>query len=211
MPATIQSMLAAASHEWEYWGQSTWDVSNNHTKIGHTDDESKFAQYVIDKYCSIGGGSPPLIDIQDDRYYWSAVGMSAIMSAAGFKKTEFPFAQSHSVWIRYFIKAANNKDTTAAFWGYGVETPGVTPDVGDLVAYAREKHITAEKAAKLLTRTRNYDSHSDVVVARRTGELDVIGCNVLDSVTMKTLKIDTEGHIVDNQHAWFAVLKRRGN
>jgi hypothetical protein len=69
--------------------------------------------------------------------------------------------------------------------------------------------MTQAKAHALFDSTRSYESHSDVVVAGRDREIDVIGCNVLDSVTRKTLRVDANGHIHDDQHFWFAVLKRR--
>jgi hypothetical protein len=209
VPATFQSILQSAEREWKHWGKSTWDLPEKKTGIVHTDDEEEFAQYVIDAYCSIGGGSPSPIDIQDDRYYWSAVGMSAIMSGAGFGEREFPFSQSHSVFIRHFIAARRARERRATYWGYRFGERGGNPEPGDLVAYARGEKMTAEKAAALFDSTRPYESHSDVVVAKRAWRIDVIGCNVLDSVTKKTLRIDSQGHISDDQHFWFAVLKRR--
>lgn len=209
MPASLESILQSAHKEWKFWGKSTWHVPAGHTHIGATDDQAVFAQHVVDAYCSVGGGSPTLFDIQDDRYYWSAVGMSAIMKGAGFLKSEFPFAQSHSVFIRHFIKARKQQWQDAAFWGFRAGEAGAQPEVGDVVAYARAKKMTAEKAAALYDSTSSYESHTDVVVARRDNEIDVIGANVLDSVTMKTLSLNGQGHIEDNRHFWFAVLKRR--
>ena len=209
MPASLQQILDSAHAQWEFWGESTWHVATSQKRIGHTDDESPFAQHVIDKYCSVGGGSPSLFDIADDRYFWSAVGMSAIMSAAGFVKVEFPFAQSHSVFIRHFIKARRVGNQSAHYWGFRPGEAGSQPVPGDIVAYARGQNMTPAKAHALFDSTRGYESHSDVVVALRNGEIDVIGCNVLDSVTKKTLRIDANGDIHDDRHFWFAVLKRR--
>jgi hypothetical protein len=209
MPASLERILDSAHTQWEFWGESTWHVAANQKHIGHTDDETPFAQHVIDKYCSVGGGSPSLVDIEDDRYFWSAVGMSAIMSAAGFVKVEFPFAQSHSVFIRHFIKARRLGIQSANYWGFRPGEAGGQPVPGDIVAYARGKNMTPAKAHALFDSTKAYESHSDVVVALRDNEIDVIGCNVLDSVTKKTLRIDANGHIQDDRHLWFAVLKRR--
>ena len=69
--------------------------------------------------------------------------------------------------------------------------------------------MTPQKAAKLYDSTSSYNSHTDLVVATRPGEIDVIGANVMDSVTLKTLKLNSLGHIADQTHAWFAVLKLR--
>ncbi|MDC8012339.1 DUF2272 domain-containing protein [Tahibacter soli] len=209
MPATLQSIVESANREWAHWGASAWHVPENRKTIGHTDDEEAFAQHVLDAYCSVGGGSPTLLDIQDDRYFWSAVGMSAIMQGAGFRRAEFPFAQSHSVFIRHFVKARKTGDAGAAYWGFRLGEAGGQPDVGDIVACARGTNMTAPRAAALFDSTRSYESHSDVVVARRAREIDVVGANVLDSVTKKTLRLDSAGHIDDARHFWFAVLKRR--
>jgi hypothetical protein len=209
MPATIDSIINAAESEWETWRRSTWNVPKNKISIGHTDDEPIFAQRVIDKYCAVAGGAPSLLDIQDDRYFWSAVGISAIMSMAGYLKTEFPLAQSHSVFIRRFIAARRDRNLSATYWGFRTGEAGGQPEPGDIIAYARGNNMTADKAAAFFDRTSAYDSHTDVVVAKRAEEIDVVGCNVLDSVTKKTLRIDAAGNIVDTKHFWFAVLKRR--
>ncbi|HEX8149852.1 MAG TPA: DUF2272 domain-containing protein [Pyrinomonadaceae bacterium] len=209
MPVTIKDIVDSAKREWVHWGESTWNLRTDETHIGHTDDEVAFATYVLTNYCAVGGGSPTLVEIKDDRYFWSAVGMSAIMSGAGFKKSEFPFAQSHSVFIRHFIKARRAGTQSAAFWGFRTGEDGGQPEVGDIVAYARGNNMTPAKAAALFDRTTPYESHSDVVVAKRAKEIDVIGANVLDSVTKKTLRLDAQGNIQDDKHFWFAVLKCR--
>lgn len=209
MPATRQSIVDAALKEWNYWGKSTWNLISATSSIGHKDDDPYFAQYVIDQYCSIGGGSPSRWAIQDDEYAWSAVGMSAFMAKGGLSKTQFPFSQSHSSYIRKFIAARKNNDNTLAYWGYRMGEANYAPEFGDLVAYVRGKGITAEKARSYYDRTTSYESHTDLVIAKRPGEIDVIGANVLDSVTIKTLKTNTDGHIEDPSHLWFAVLKNR--
>ncbi|MBQ0945530.1 DUF2272 domain-containing protein [Ideonella sp. 4Y16] len=203
------SIVAAARSEWDHWGQSVWDLVDQRLSIQHTDDESAYAQYVIDHYCAVGGGHPSLHDVMDDRYYWSAVGMSAIMKAAGLTKARFPFAQAHSVWIRQFIAARKAQDSSALFWGYRVGEAGGAPQVGDLVAYSRVPGSNPAKAAKLFDATTSYPSHSDVVVATGPGYVEVIGCNVRDSVTLKRLPVDDAGHLRDPVHPWFAVLKLR--
>ncbi len=60
--------------------------------------------------------------------------------------------------------------------------------------------MTADRAAAFFDRDSGYKSHSDVVVAKRTNEIDVIGCNVGDTVAKKTLAIDEHGHIRDGRH-----------
>jgi hypothetical protein len=209
MPTTVESIIDAATAEWDLWGRSTWNVKTGAKAIGHTDDETDFARLVIERYCLVGGGSPTIDDIADDRYFWSAVGISASMKAAGFTKVEFPFAQAHSKFIRHFVAARKATNQQSRYWGFRLNEPGGEPQPGDLVAYARASGMTAQKAAKLFDSTSSYESHSDIVVARRPGEIDVIGFNVMDSVTKKTLPLGLNGHILDSQHFWFVTMKRR--
>ena len=124
MPATVASIINAATAEWNLWGRSTWNVKTGAKSIGHTDDEAEFARLVIERYCSVGGGNPTIDDIADDQFFWSAVGISAAMKAAGFTKAEFPFAQSHSKFIRHFVAARKSSSLQARYWGFRLNEPG---------------------------------------------------------------------------------------
>ena len=52
-------------------------------------------------------------------------------------------------------------------------------------------------------------ANTDIVVAKRPGEIDVIGGNVRDSVCKKTLALSPSGHLADTSHNWFVVMKKR--
>lgn len=209
MPAPISQIIAIADTEWKYWGESTWKVAAGRTTIASKDDDLAFAKYVIDNYCAVVGDEPLTSAIQNDDYAWSAVGMSYFMKTAGFTKSEFPFSSSHSKFIRYFIAARKNGDANAAYWGYRLNEPGLSIAVGDLIGYGRGEGMTQNKANRLFDSASSYKSHTDVVVAVRSGEIDVIGANVMDSVTKKTLKLDANGQINDLTHFWFVLLKAR--
>jgi len=129
------------------------------------------------------------------------------LSQSGFTADQFPFSKRHSTWITKFIGARRNGEE-ALYHGYRLQAAGVTPDVGDLVGYARGG-ISFERAQRYFDRTTNYSSHSDLVVARRAREIDVIGANVMDSVALKTVPLDAAGFISDRSFNWFVVLKRR--
>jgi hypothetical protein len=209
MAKTLADLIASANHEWDHWGKSTWNLKTGGKDIGHTDEEEEFAQYVIDNYNSVAGGDPSLSDIENDLYFWSAVGMSAIFSKAGFVRSEFPFSQAHSTWIKAFIKA-RKEGAPALYHGFRLFEAEASPEPGDLVGYTYADHITFEQAQAFFDRRGSFPSHTDVVVARRAGEIDVIGANVLDSVTKKTVPLSADGLIADRTHKWFVVLKRTG-
>jgi hypothetical protein len=72
--------------------------------------------------------------------------------------------------------------------------------VGDLVCAPRQLGVTYDTEE-------GYASHCDLVVAKRINEVDIIGGNVSDSVTKKTLKLDGNGKVKDTSRPWFVVIK----
>lgn len=205
---TVDDVLEAANREWDHWGKSQWDLVHHTKHIAHRDDEPAFAKYVIAHYNKVAGGSPTPEEIMNDHYFWSAVGMSYVFDQAGFEKTEFPIAQAHSVWIRHFIKARKNNDAHALYFGYRLTEPEAKPDVGDLIGYTFDD-VTFDKAQAYFDKTGEFHSHTDLVVEKRAREIDVIGFNVMDSVTKKTIPLTDNGLIGDKSHKWFVVLKRK--
>jgi hypothetical protein len=228
---TTQNLVAVTVQEWAFWGKATWNCITGKKSHGHhEDDDVAFAQHVRDNYLPPFYKAPitwpTLSMISDDQYYWSAVAMSYFILQAGFtrKKTtsgnygawvassqpgEFPISESHSTYIRWAVRARQDAVAGAAFWGYRVDEAEAVPEVGDLVGYARGKNLTKAKALAFFDKTSSYASHTDLVVAKRPGEIDVIGGNVLDSVTKKTIAINAAGQITDQVHLWFVVMKRQ--
>ncbi|HEX8168018.1 MAG TPA: DUF2272 domain-containing protein [Beijerinckiaceae bacterium] len=213
MPATADAIITAAISEWKHWGKSTWNCINGAKTIGYVDDDKSYAQYVIDNYCALFYKKPikwPTVStIANDDYYWSAVTISYIMRTAGYSKKEFPISESHSDYIRWSIAAKNAKDAKADYWGYRADDKDGVPEPGDLIGYPRAPKLTKKKALAFYNATASYGSHTDIVVAKRPGEIDVIGGNVMDSVTMKTLAISSKGLLADTEHFWFVVMKKR--
>lgn len=82
-------------------------------------------------------------------------------------------------------------------------------EVDEIRGKLNEGSPSFAKAQAFFDRTTPYTSHSDLVVAVRPGEIDVIGGNVSDTVLMKTVPIDAQGRIADQTLPWFAVLRRQ--
>jgi hypothetical protein len=223
--ADIRSRIKeAALVEWKRWGQGKWDLIRGNKSRPydqekrpdghHTDDEPEYATIVREQYCqfviSDKNDLPSLNAISGDSYAWSAVAVSYIMGRAGFTKSQFRFAQSHSRYIRNAVAARNANDANAAYWGYRIHETEAAPEVGDLVGYARgETGPTFDAAQKFYDKTSSYMSHTDVVVAKRPGEIDVIGGNVKDTILKKTLPLSVNGLLADRTLPWFVVMKLR--
>lgn len=209
MPATKSSLVAAATAEWNHWGQSKWILATNRRTIGHTDDERSFARYAIDTYCSVVGDKPSEEDVMNDVYFWSAVCNSYIIRQAGFAAGDFPLTNAHSVYLRRFIKARKTSSSTAKYWGYRLTEPEASPQVGDIIGCVRDSSVSYAEAQTYYDRTSPYPSHADIVVARRANAVDAIGGNVLDSVTRTTWPLDAAGRIANRSLKPFVVLRLR--
>lgn len=196
------SIVATATKEWDFWGNSVPG------KIHHTDNELAFATYVLETYCRPLKATPSLSEIANDTYFWSAVAISFMVRQAGVSASEFTFSQSHSTYIREAIKARRDKDKTKAYWGFRIDEAEAILAPGDIVGAGRTKGMTFEQAQALFDKKTDYESHSDIVVAVRAGEADLIGGNVSDSVTKKTLKLDAKGRLRDKKNLSFVVMKK---
>ena len=129
---------------------------------------------------------------------WSAAFISWVMKQSG-AGNQFKYNASHSVYIRDSIKKRKDQVKDAAFIAFKIDE--VTPEVGDLVCAPRGNQTVTYDT------TENYISHCDLVVAKRSNEIDIIGGNVSDSVTQKTLKLDANGKVKDTTRPWFVVIK----
>ncbi|MEM8778649.1 MAG: DUF2272 domain-containing protein, partial [Cyanobacteria bacterium P01_G01_bin.49] len=128
---------------------------------------------------------------------WSAAFISWLMTKSG-ARNKFKRNASHSVYIRDAIKKRKEKVIDAPFIAFKINE--VSPQVGDLVCAPRQSGVTYDT-------TESYISHCDLVVEKRDDEIDIIGGNVSNSVTKKTLKLDDNSRVDDNSRPWFVVIK----
>nr|KZB02389.1 hypothetical protein A4A59_10555 [Rhizobium leguminosarum] len=97
--------------------------------------------------------------------------------------------------------------------------PTTTPvAVGDLLWASRSGDdcrappLTFADAKREVKRIRegradSFCSHSDIVVAIRDGQVDVIGGNVKQAVTRTTYHLDTSGRIRDGRRSFVGVIR----
>ncbi|WP_413167946.1 DUF2272 domain-containing protein [Capilliphycus salinus ALCB114379] len=134
---------------------------------------------------------------------WSAAFTSWVMKEAG-AGDEFNYSASHSNYITDAIENKKENDTDAAFIGHRLSE--YSPQPGDLVGRARQSGVGYDTPP-------TYQSHADIVVETRPGEIDVIGGNVSDSVTLKTLPVDSEGRLINtdsrSDNDWFVVIENQ--
>jgi hypothetical protein len=197
-------LLQVARAEWQRWGFSTRPLHGAAT-IGGTEKQPPFVSFVNDYWVVVGhpnwnGNTPEP---------WSAAFISFCFKQAGAGKG-FPYNPSHVGYCSAILR------TPAKFPGLSFEDPATTKlELGDLVFASRRggkcsppPRDHAAAVATLKSSGAFFCSHADIVVALRPGEVDVIGGNVSDSVTMSTYAV-AGGKIVDPRHNWLGVVKNR--
>lgn len=190
-------MLELARQEWEFFGKQTIGKDGKISHPGRKEtDEPQWRRVGV--YWRDGVYLP--WTGKDTQEAWSAAFISWVMREAGLGP-RFVYSDWHAHYINRAIEARRQRDPYYSFWGYRLEERA--PQVGDLVCYARADGIDFDH------RPETYPSHADLVVAVRPGEIDVIGGNVQDSVTLKTLATDGQGKLVDTHQKWFCVLENR--
>ncbi len=192
-----QQSLTLLEQEWSFFGRQTMDTQCVITHSGHKEDEPGFYQRV-GKYWQEALGEH--LDGRDD-VPWSAAFVSWIMKIAGVGN-RFHYAAAHSSYISKAINDRIHHNAASYFLGYRLNEYKVQP--GDLVCRARQSGIDYDHQ-----HGGAYFSHGDIVVAVRDNEIDVIGGNVSNSVTKRTLKLDAQGFLTDNSARYFAVIENK--
>jgi len=202
-----EDLAVVARREWTRWGGPSEKIDGQLIGFSASRMEAKhpFWTFVGEYWESIGSD----LDGRDSPA-WSAAFISYCFSQAG-AKDRFPYNQNHSIYVAG-IDSGN-------FAGLSLEDPGTTSlAIGDLLWASRSgddcrppplTFIDAQKEVKKIQKkkAKSFCSHSDIVVAVRDGEVDVIGGNVKQAVTRTTYKLDTQGMIKDGRRTFVGVIK----
>lgn len=197
----IASKLVASSEaEWARWGFSAWPLHGARSIAGK-ENTTPFVGYVNEYWTVVGeptwNGTTP--------QPWSAAFISFCFKGAGAAK-KFPYASGHFGYCSSILKSTGKYPLTLG-------DPGSTQlQAGDLLWAARtggncpKPPTSYTKAVAALKSGAWFCSHSDIVVAVRPGEVDVIGGNVSNSVT-KVTYVTAGGCIHDARHDWIGVVR----
>ncbi len=163
-----------------------------------------FSGFVGEMWRAIGNNN---LDGTDRDVPWSAAAISFMVRKAGAAYENFKFAAAHSKYIHHAIKARQQNNKDAPFWGFRLHE--VRPEIGDIVARDNPEFgpvVTYDVAASLDA----YRSHTDIVVQidSANNRLFAIGGNVSHSVGVTEYKLAPGDFLSDSGHT-FALLKNR--
>lgn len=206
MPFT-DDLIAIARREWTRWGGPVERLDGALAGFSNSRMEAQapYWTYVGEYWGSVNN------DLDGrDAPAWSAAFISYCFAEAQ-AGNRFPYHQNHSVYV--------SRIESGTFAGLSLVDPATTAlAAGDVVWAGRSGTDCRTPPANFAAAVREvrrirrgtaatFCSHSDIVVAVRPGEADVIGGNVKQAVTRTTYKLDTRGRIRDGRRNFIGVIR----
>jgi hypothetical protein len=176
--------VALANQEWNRWNQ------------GKTKESSTAMRPVLKDYWATGTGSE-----RRESNWWSAVPWSAAFISWVMKKSgagnDFKYSAGHSVYTAAAKENAikNNKNLFKAY-----PITKVAPRLGDIVCKSRDG-----SGATYDNITPGMNTHCDIVTDIQPNSISVVGGNVSDSVSKKSVSTAADGKIAARDY--FAVIR----
>lgn len=203
MSQFTKRLVAAALDEWEYFDRSVKKLDGT-TRVGKVEYQDGVYLRVNDYWKLVHERYKPQykhLTGRDRGWPWSAAFISFCMDAAkagdGFK-----YSAGHAHYINAAIRAMNGNDSGAIYRAH--KKNSYTLKEGDMVAYWwGDRRISIDNALQIGW----YNSHCDIVTKVSDRSVDVIGGNVMHSVTKKTLRTNQNGELTDTSEKWFVVLE----
>ncbi len=145
---------------------------------------------------------------EDGDYAWSAAFISYVMRIAG-AGTHFPYSEAHSTYIDL---AKEQRLGKASGWLVMAARPSeYAPAPGDLICTGRAdgRNLTYDDLP-----AGHFPAHCDIVVGTAPGQIQVVGGNVDDAVTLKHVPVTPDGRlagpdgrVLDPRYPWMVVLR----
>lgn len=207
IPGVRERMLYLARQEWELFGRPevNYDVEpptltyQTGLPQGYETLAPFFSRVFMYWYTAT---DLPIIGHEGDIRPWSGAFIVWLARSAGVPENDLPSTVLHWDYIQHTMEAGP-KD---GFVSHDVNT--YPPKPGDIVC--------APRGDAFIQSIQNYNDlkrgayHCDLVVAQRPGEIDVIGGNVKDAVSLAHIKLDREGKVVPTKNRpWSLVIEQR--
>ena len=207
VPSIRERMIFLARQEWMLFGRPVADYSTNppvliypeETGGGQETQPPLLARVILYWYTVT---SQPMLGYQGELRPWSGAFIVWLARSAGVPERDIPSTVLHWDYIEHALKAGNK----ARFVARNARL--YAPKSGDLLCAPRGEVFMAE--VNSFKRLRRGTFHCDLVVERRPGELDLIGGNVLDAVSLTHVSLDAEGRALPSRdRPWLVVLEQR--
>lgn len=207
IPTMRERMIYLARQEWTLFGQPVADYTRQPPMLTYPsgvmhshETQAPFFSRVFLYWYAV---SPlPIVGYEGEMRPWSGAFIAWLARSAGVPESDLPSTVLH--WD--YIEHALSVDKNARFIARNVKF--YSPKPGDLLCAPREEGFMHE--INTFTRLRRGPYHCDIVVDRRPNELDLIGGNVLDAVSLTHAALDVHGYVLPNaERPWQVVIEQR--
>lgn len=204
-----QRIIKTALQEWEFFGHQTVRLDGKEESLPHVgkweDDGDPWSSRVNWYWSAVG---KPGLDGFDCKEPWSAAFISWVMRQAGLSASQFPPADAHWNYIRYFTDPAAYAD--AAFVSHRINE--YAPKPGDLICATRGNNgfIPIYDMPTGAVLSGHSKLHCDIVVEKSGNTLASIGGNVRNSVSKTVITLKPDGLLEPTERRpWFVVLENK--
>ena len=207
IPDTRERMLYLARQEWEMFGRPEINYEVEPPEVSYPDKSIQgnetlppfFSRVFMYWYTAT---DLPIIGYEGEIRPWSGAFIVWLARSSGVPESDLPSTVLHWDYIQHTMAT----DSGNSFVSHDIDT--YTPKPGDIICAPRgEAFIQSIHSYKDL---RRGAYHCDLVVAKRQQELDVIGGNVKDRVSLSHVKLDEKGKVQPNKaRPWMLVIEQR--
>jgi hypothetical protein len=202
VPSVRERMVILARQEWTLFGQPV--VIRDVSGVARLDFEGAATHEaqpamlprVLMYWYSVT--RLPIVGYQGELQPWSAAFISWLAKNAGLTPEDFPPTVLHWDYIARFLEAPDS----ARFAAH--DPRAYAPKVGDLVCVSRSNAVTG------FAELRRGPYHCDLVVSLEPGEIEIIGGNVGDAVSLRRCEVGERGLLKPrDDQPWVAVIEQR--
>lgn len=207
IPSVKERMLYLARQEWALFGRPEVNYAVNPPALTYPSQTLQGNETLppffsrVFMYWSTATDFP-IIGYQGEIRPWSGAFIIWLARSAGVPESDLPSTVLHWDYIQHVIAAGNQ----GRFISHAIDT--YAPKPGDF--------ICAPRGDAFIQSIHNYHElkrgtyHCDFVVAQRPGELDVIGGNVQDAVSLAHIKLDGMGKVIPTKsRPWLLAIEQR--
>lgn len=207
IPDIRERMIYLARQEWELFGRPEINYDSEPPAVtyptnvihGHEKLAPFFSRIFMYWYAAT---DLPIIGHEGEIRPWSGAFIVWLVRSAGVPESDFPSTVLHWDYMDYLM----NSSLENRFVSHPVSD--YIPKPGDI--------ICAPRGDVFIQAIHNYNElkrgpyHCDLVVAKRLDELDVIGGNVADAVSMAHIKLDGTGKVLPVKgRPWALVIEQQ--
>jgi hypothetical protein len=207
VPSIRERMIFLAIQEWTLFGNPVADYRSDPPHLifpgkntpANEADPALFSR--VNMYWQ-RVSSLPLFGYEGELRPWSAAFISWLARSAGISESDLPSSVLHWDYIEHILKQSPSGRFIAR------DARSYAPKPGDLICSPRGKYFIA-KVDSFANLVRGA-YHCDLAVNRHERSLMVIGGNVLDTVTMTEVELDSNGHVVPTAcRPWRLIIEQR--